>query len=111
MKNIEKLKQLALSITTLAISPMIFVQTVYAQSDPSAEISAIIERVITIATRVGSGVLILYIIKDAFELLNSGDNPMVRGKLARDVVILIIAAIFLFKPDFILEAIKYIANV
>jgi len=36
---------------------------------------------------------------------------MMRGKIARDIFFLIIAAIFLFKPDFILEAIKYIANV
>lgn len=109
--KLEKLKRVTLTITTIAMSPIIFVQKVYAQSDPSAEISSIIERIITIATRVGSGVLILFIIKDAFELLNGGDNPMMRGKLARDVFILIIAAIFLFKPDFILEAIKYIANV
>jgi hypothetical protein len=109
--KIEKLKKVTLSIATVAMSPIIFAQTVYAQSDPSAEISAIIERVITIATRVGSGVLILFIIKDAFELLNGGDNPMMRGKIARDIFFLIIAAIFLFKPDFIMEAIKYIANV
>ena len=109
--KLEKLKKVMLSLATVTMIPIMFAQTVYAQSDPSAEISAIIERVITIATRVGSGVLILFIIKDAFELLNGGDNPMMRGKLARDVFILIIAAIFLFKPDFILEAIKYIANV
>ena len=66
--KIEKLKKVTLSIL-LAMSLIIFAQQ-YAQSDPSAEISEIIERVITIATRVGSGVLILFIIKDAFELLN-----------------------------------------
>ncbi|MBU0976357.1 hypothetical protein KJ918_06160 [Patescibacteria group bacterium] len=112
MKNrLEKLKKTTLVVTTFLLYPFITAQTVYAQSDPSAEISAIIERVITIATRVGSGVLILFIIKDAFELLQGADNPMMRGKLARDAFFLVVAAIFLFKPDFILEAIKYIANV
>ncbi len=109
--NLTKLQKASLSLSAFLLAPFMLVQKAYAQSDPSAEISAIIERIITIATRVGSGVLILFIIKDAFELLNGGDNPMMRGKLARDVFILIIAAIFLFKPDFILEAIKYIANV
>ncbi len=109
--NLKKLKGLTLAGTTFLLYPFIAVQTVYAQSDPSAEISQIIERIITIATRVGSGVLILFIIKDAFELLQGSDNPMMRGKLARDAFFLIVAAIFLFKPDFILEAIKYIANV
>lgn len=112
MKNkLEKLKKFTLSTAVFLIMPFVMITTVYAQSDPSAEISEIIERIITIATRVGSGVLILFIIKDAFELLQGSDNPMMRGKLARDVFFLIISAIFLFKPDFILEAIKYIANV
>lgn len=112
MKNkLEKLKKVTLATTIFLLYPFVTVQSVYAQSDPSAEISAIIERIISMATRVGSGVLILFIIKDAFELLQGADNPMMRGKLARDVFFLIIAAIFLFKPDFILEAIKYIANV
>lgn len=112
MKNkLEKLKKITLSTAVFLIMPFVMVTTVYAQGDPSAEISAIIERIITIATRVGSGFLILFIIKDAFELLSGADNPMMRGKLARDVFFLIISAIFLFKPDFILETIKYIANV
>jgi len=112
MKNkLEKLKKVTLGATTFLLYPLVTAQTVYAQSDPSAEISAIIERITTMATRVGSGILILFIIKDAFELLQGADNPMMRGKLARDAFFLIVAAIFLFKPDFILEAIKYIANV
>ncbi len=82
----------------------------YAQSDPSGEINAIVERVIKIATQVGSGILILFIVKDAFDLMQNKDNPMVRNMLARDIFLLIISAIFLFKPDFILNAIKYIAN-
>lgn len=108
---ISKVKNVALATITFLITPVMFLQQVYAQSDPSAEIASIIDRIITIATRVGSGILILYIIKDAFELLSGGDNPMMRGKLARDVFILIVSSIFLFRPDFILGAIKYIANV
>jgi len=42
--------------------------------------------------------------------MQNKDNPMVRNMLARDVFLLIIAAIFLFKPDFILNAIRFIAN-
>lgn len=108
--KMEKFKKITLFVTTIVMTPILFAQSIYAQSDPSAEISAIIERVITIVTRVGSGILILFIIKDAFELLSGSDNPMMRGKIARDIFFLIVAAIFLFKPDFILEAIKYIAN-
>lgn len=91
--------------------PFIAIQTAYAQSDPSGEISAIIERIVTLATRIGSGVFILFIIKDAFDMLNNKDNPQYRGALARDILLLLIAALFLFKPDFILDAIKFIANV
>lgn len=83
---------------------------VFAQSDPTAEINAIVERIITIATQVGSGILILFIVKDAFDLMQNKDNPMVRNMLARDVFLLIVATIFLFRPDFILNAIRFIAN-
>lgn len=82
----------------------------FAQTDPTAEITAIVERIVTIVTQVGSGVLILYIVKDAFDLLQNKDNPAFRGVLLRDIFLLVIAAIFLFKPQFILDAIKFIAN-
>lgn len=112
MKNkLKKQEKVTLATTTFLLSSFITAKSAYAQSDPTAEISAIIDRIITIATQVGSGILILFIIKDAFELLQGADNPMMRGKLARDTFFLIVAAIFLFKPDFILDAIKYIANV
>jgi len=44
-------------------------------------------------------------------MLNNKDNPQYRGVLARDIILFLIAALFLFKPDFILDAIKFIANV
>ena len=110
-KKITKIRNLVLAGTTFLLYPFMALQTVYAQSDPSAEISAIISRIVTLVTRVGSGVFILFIIKDAFDMLNNKDNPQYRGQLARDIVLLLIAALFLFKPDFILDAIKFIANV
>ncbi|WKZ27950.1 MAG: hypothetical protein QY330_05435 [Candidatus Dojkabacteria bacterium] len=109
--KIKKIRNLVLASASFLMYPFIALQTVYAQSDPSAEISAIIERIVTLATRVGSGVFILFIIKDAFDMLNNKDNPQYRGVLARDIVLFLIAALFLFKPDFILDAIKFIANV
>lgn len=97
----------------MAISfyPIIFANRVLAQAaNPGAEINNIVNRVIQIATQVGSAVLILFIVKDAFELLNNKDNPAMRGILARDIFLLIVASIFLFRPDFVLNAIKFIAN-
>ncbi|MBN1968687.1 MAG: hypothetical protein JW870_04920 [Candidatus Delongbacteria bacterium] len=98
-------------LSAVLLYPFTFATQVFAQSDPSTEISAIIERIVTLATRVGSGVLILFIVKDAFEMLQNKDNPMYRSMILRDIFLLIIAAIFLFKPDFILNLIKFIANV
>lgn len=91
--------------------PFLMATTVYAQSDPTAEINSIIERIITIATQVGSGILILFIVKNGITFAVEGENSQYRGKIARDIFFLLLAALFLFKPDFILDAIKYIANV
>ncbi len=107
-----KFYKLIFILVLVVLFQFVFMQMVYAQADPTAEISAIIGRIVTIATRVGSALLILFIVKDAFELLSGGgDNPILRGKLVRDAFVLIIATILLFKPAFILDAIKYIANV
>jgi hypothetical protein len=84
-------------------------EMVYAQTDPTTEISNIIERIVTIATQVGSAVMTLFIIKNAFEMM-SGNDIEKRGKLARDIFFLLIASVFLFKPDFVLNAIKFITN-
>lgn len=105
-----KIKKYAIPIITGVMCLGMFSMPVYAQTDPTAEINAIIERIITIVTQVGSAILILFIVKDAFEILQNKDNPMFRNMLLRDVFLLVIAAIFLFKPDFILGAIKFIAN-
>lgn len=112
LKNKQKFQErLALFVMAISFYPILFANRVLAQTvDPGAEINAIVERVIQIATQVGSAVLILFIVKDAFELLNNKDNPAVRGALARDIFLLIIAAIFLFRPDFVLGAIRFIAN-
>lgn len=106
-----KLKNIAISTGVFLIMPFLMATTVYAQSDPSAQINSIIERIITIATQIGSGVLILFIIKDGVAFVAEGDTGQYRGKVARDIFFLLLAALFLFKPDFILDAIKYIANV
>lgn len=108
MKN--NLKKFTYSAITAFTMLFVVTTPVFAQSDPTAEINAIVERIVTIATQVGSGILILFIVKDAFDLIQNKDNPMVRNMLARDVFLLIVAAIFLFRPDFILNAIRFIAN-
>lgn len=82
-----------------------------AEVDPASHISLIIERVIQIMTQIGSAVLLLYIVKDAFTILERKDDPMVRSMILRDVFLLIVAAIFLFNPNLILDAIRFIANV
>ena len=110
-KIVKKSKKLILVVTSLLLYPLIALQSVYAQSDPSAEISTIIERIVTVATRVGSGILILFIIKDGIEFVQNTESGQNRNVIVRDIFLLIIAAIFLFKPDFVLEAIKFIANV
>lgn len=98
-------------VMSVSFYPIIFANKVLAQgTNPGAEINEIVNRVIQIATQVGSAVLILFIVKDAFELLNNKDNPAMRGILARDIFLLIVASIFLFRPDFVLSAIKFIAN-
>lgn len=108
MKN--KITKISIGLFSVLVMSLLMTTPVFAQSDPTGEINAIVERVITIATQVGSGILILFIVKDAFELMQNKDNPMVRNMLARDVFLLIVAAIFLFRPDFILGAIRFIAN-
>ncbi len=112
MKKISKrVEKLILIGSSILMYPLIALQSVYAQADPSAEISAIIERIVTLATRIGSGILILFIIKDGIEFVNGAETGQSRNIIVRDIFLLIIAAIFLFKPDFILNMIKFIANV
>ncbi len=113
MKNkiINLTKNLSMAFVTFAFSMLVFTSSVLAVNDPTTEISGIIDRIVKIVTQVGSGILILFIVKDAFEMLQNKDNPAYRNILLRDIFMLIIAAIFLFKPDFILEAVKFIANV
>ena len=45
--KIKKIRNLVLASASFLMYPFIALQTVYAQSDPSAEISAIIERIVT----------------------------------------------------------------
>lgn len=98
-------------VMSVSFYPLVFANKVLAAgTNPGTEINEIVNRVIQIATQVGSAVLILFIVKDAFELLNNKDNPAMRGILARDIFLLIVASIFLFRPDFVLSAIKFIAN-
>lgn len=110
-KLFKHFKNISFVVTSFIFTTLLFTSTAFAATDPTSEISNIIERIVKIVTQVGSGVLILFIVKDAFEMLQNKDNPAYRNMLLRDIFMLIIAAIFLFKPDFILQAIKFIANV
>ncbi|MCX8035031.1 MAG: TrbC/VirB2 family protein [Candidatus Dojkabacteria bacterium] len=110
-KVIKTTKKFSAIFATFLFTTLLFSSTAFAATDPTSEISNIIERIVKIVTQVGSGILILFIVKDAFEMLQNKDNPAYRNILLRDIFMLIIAAIFLFKPDFILQAVKFIANV
>lgn len=110
--NINKVKKLTYAFITSFCSTWILVSPVNAAAmGPADEINLAIERVISIMTQVGSAVLLLFIVRDAFTILERKDDPMVRTQLMRDVFLLIVAAIFLFNPNLILDAIKFIANV
>lgn len=118
-KIIQKIVEKKVSITrylnTFIVSfysTFIFTDKVLAaEIDPASHISLIIERVIQIMTQVGSAVLLLFIVKDAFTIMERKDDPMVRSMILRDVFLLIVSAIFLFNPNLILDAIRFIANV
>lgn len=110
--NISTIKKLTYSFVTSFCTTWIFVSPVSAAAmGPADEINLAIERVIAIMTQVGSAVLLLFIVRDAFTILERKDDPMVRTQLMRDVFLLVVAAIFLFNPNLILDAIKFIANV
>lgn len=98
-------------ITAFCITWILTSKAFAAQVSPADEINLIIERVIQIMTQVGSAVLLLFIVRDAFTLLERKDDPTVRTALARDIFLLIIAAVFLFNPNLILNAIRFVANV
>ncbi len=84
-------KRISICISMTIILFLLFIISgVSAQSDPSAEITSIINRVITIATRVGSGILLLFIVKDAFVIIQNRSNPEYRSMMLRDIFFLII---------------------
>jgi arginine exporter protein ArgO len=107
--------QLAFSFVVAFCSTIIFTSPAFAAAVPAPapadEINSIIERVIQIMTQIGSAVLLLFIVRDAFTIMEKRDDPMVRSMILRDVFLLIVSAIFLFNPNLILDAIKFIANV
>lgn len=112
LKNKGLLNRLWVAFVTSFTTTWILTSKVFAAAmSPADEINLIVERVISIMTQVGSAVLLLFIVKDAFTLLERKDDPMVRTTLIRDVFFLVIAAIFLFNPNLVLDAIRFIANV
>jgi arginine exporter protein ArgO len=112
LKNKGLLNRLWILFVTSFTTTWILTGRVYAAAvSPADEINLIVERVISIMTQVGSAVLLLFIVKDAFTLLERKDDPMVRTTLLRDIFLLVVAAIFLFNPNLILDAIRFIANV
>lgn len=112
LKNKALLNRLWVLFVTSFTTTWIFTGKVFAAAvSPADEINLIVERVISIMTQVGSAVLLLFIVKDAFTLLERKDDPMVRTTLVRDIFLLVVAAIFLFNPNLILDAIRFIANV
>lgn len=112
LKNKNLLNRLwVLFVTSFTTTWMLTGKVFAAAVSPADEINLIVERVISIMTQVGSAVLLLFIVRDAFTLLERKDDPMVRTTLIRDVFLLVVAAIFLFNPNLILDAIRFIANV
>jgi arginine exporter protein ArgO len=112
LKNKNLLNRLwVLFVTSFTTTWMLTGKVFAAAVSPADEINLIVERVISIMTQVGSAVLLLFIVKDAFTLLERKDDPMVRTTLIRDIFLLVVAAIFLFNPNLILDAIRFIANV
>lgn len=112
LKNKNLLNRLwVLFVTSFTTTWMLTGKVFAAAVSPADEINLIIERVISIMTQVGSAVLLLFIVRDAFTLLERKDDPMVRTTLIRDIFLLVVAAIFLFNPNLILDAIRFIANV
>ncbi len=112
LKNKNLLNRLwVLFVTSFTTTWMLTRKVFAAAVSPADEINLIVERVISIMTQVGSAVLLLFIVRDAFTLLERKDDPMVRTTLIRDIFLLVVAAIFLFNPNLILDAIRFIANV
>lgn len=112
LKNKNLLNRLwVLFVTSFTTTWMLTGKVFAAAVSPADEINLIVERVISIMTQVGSAVLLLFIVRDAFTLLERKDDPMVRTTLIRDIFLLVVAAIFLFNPNLILDAIRFIANV
>jgi arginine exporter protein ArgO len=110
--NLKSIKPIIFTFIVSFCITGIFIQSVSAAAmGPADEINVAIDRVIQIMTQVGSAVLLLFIVRDAFTILERKDDPMVRTQLMRDIFLLIVAAIFLFNPNLILDAIKFIANV
>ena len=109
LKN-KKILQILVIATIILLIP---VGLVHAQSvtDPTQGIVDIINNVKNILGKVGSAVLIFFIVKDAFEIMSNPNAPEKRGEILRSISLKVIAAIFLFNPDFVLNAIKFIANV
>lgn len=103
------LKRVAVVGVTLGAYSM-FALPVLAQSNPTNQIVDIIARITTIMTQIGTAILTLVVVKDGITFANNS-NPENRGMLLRDLGMLLISAIFMFKPEIIVSAIKFIANV
>lgn len=95
-------------LVVMLITPM---NVVLAANDPSGDISSIVNNVVGIVTQVGAAIVILYVVWDGINIIQRKDDPYVKTAIIKDVVLLFISVLFLFRPDFIVSAVKFIANV
>lgn len=112
-ENTKKKLKIILPIAMLVIFTLALPTIVHAQaaSDPTQAITDIINNVKNILGKVGAAVLVVFVIKDAFEIMNNPDDPTKKGAILRSIALKVVAAIFLFNPDFVVGAIKFIANI
>lgn len=108
MRKKFKVPHFLVAMSFFLVAPL---NTIYAQSDPSGEISNVVNRVVGIVTQVGAAVVILYVVWDGINIIQRKDDPYVKTAIVKDVVLLFISVLFLFRPDFIVSAVKFIANV
>lgn len=110
-KKLRIFKTITMNVAVFALLTAITTTSAYAANDPTAEITSMVDRIVKVVTQIGSAVFILFIIKDAFNIITGSEMAQTKATLLRDLGGLIIGGIFLFKPELILDAIKFIANV
>lgn len=104
-------KKFIFAIVAISVMLTIPINVVLAANDPSDDISSIVNNLVGIVTQVGAAIVILYVVWDGINIIQRKDDPYVKTAIIKDVVLLFISVLFLFRPDFIVSAVKFIANV